>query len=63
MSADSEQCDWKEDEDGNWWTNCDQLMVFEYAKPSEQGYKFCHHCGKPIRFAEYTEPQIEDEEP
>lgn len=61
MSADVKQCEWKEDEDGNWSTSCDQIMVFEYAKPFEQGYKFCHHCGKPIKFIEYTAPKMEDE--
>lgn len=56
-----QQCIWPEDEDGNWATSCDQLMVFEYGPPKEHGYKFCHHCGKPIVFVEYIEPTDEKE--
>jgi hypothetical protein len=36
-------------------------MVFEYGPPKEHGYKFCHHCGKPIVFVEYIEPTDEKE--
>ena len=53
-AAKAGRCDWKEDEDGNWNTSCNQCMVFEYAPPHEQGYKFCHHCGKPINFIKFT---------
>ncbi len=56
-----QQCTWSEDSDGYWQTTCQQSMVFEYAKPFEQGYKFCHHCGKPIQFVEYSEPTKEEE--
>ena len=52
--SDAPHCDWKEDEDGYWNTSCNQCMVFEYAPPHEQGYKFCHHCGKPIDFIKFT---------
>lgn len=51
-------CDWKEDEDGNWDTNCGQCMCFEHAPPKEQGYKFCHGCGHPINFINYTESLV-----
>lgn len=53
--AASKRCDWKEDEDGNWDTNCGQCMCFEYAPPNEQGYKFCHHCAATINFIKYTQ--------
>jgi len=49
-------CDWKEDEDGNWYTACHQFMCFEHAPPNEQGYKFCHRCGHPINFIEFAPP-------
>jgi len=49
-------CDWKEDEDGNWYTACHQFMSFEHAPPNEQGYTFCHRCGHPINFIEFAPP-------
>lgn len=52
--SDAPHCDWKEDEDGNWDTSCERCMVFEYAPPHEQGYNFCHHCGKLIHFIKFT---------
>ena len=48
------RCDWKEDEDGNWYTACHQFMCFEHAPPNEQGYTFCHRCGHPISFVEFA---------
>jgi len=48
--AASRRCDWKQDSDGNWGTNCGQCMSFEWSPPNEQGYKFCHHCGATINF-------------
>lgn len=59
--SDAPHCDWKEDEDGNWDTSCERCMVFEYAPPHEQGYNFCHHCGKLIHFIKFTFIE-EDEE-
>jgi hypothetical protein len=53
-AAKAGRCDWKEDEDGNWNTSCKQCMVFEYAPPHEQGYNFCHHCGKTICYIKFT---------
>jgi len=50
------RCDWKEDEDGNWYTACHQFMCFEHAPPNEQGYIFCHRCGHPINFIEFAPP-------
>ena len=50
---DRQQCDWKQDNDGNWDTSCKQCVCFEHAPPFEQGYKFCHHCGATINFITY----------
>lgn len=59
--AQSSQCDWKEDDEGYWETSCRRFMCFEHAPPNEQGYKFCHSCGKPIKFIEHEqEPPFED---
>lgn len=51
-------CDWKQDEDGNWYTACYHFLSFEYSPPNEQGYKFCHHCGHHINFINYTESLV-----
>jgi hypothetical protein len=60
-SGNRNPCDWKQDNDGNWDTSCKQCMCFDYAPPFDQGYKFCHHCGKPIKFIEHEpEPPFED---
>lgn len=60
-SGNRNPCDWKQDDDGNWDTSCKQCMCFDYAPPFEQGYRFCHHCGKPIKFIEHEpEPPFED---
>lgn len=56
-------CDWKEDEDGNWYTSCHQFMCFEHAPPNEHGYKFCHRCGHPTNFVEFTPPLDEPPSP
>jgi hypothetical protein len=50
---DHQPCDWKQDDDGNWDTSCNQCVCFEHAPPFEQGYRFCHHCGATINFITY----------
>jgi len=60
-SGNHQPCDWKQDDDGNWDTSCNQCVCFEHAPPFEQGYKFCHHCGLTINFIEHEpEPPFED---
>lgn len=58
--SETPKCTWSQDEEGYWQTSCKQYMVFEYTPPFEQGYKYCHHCGKPIHFIKFT--FLEDDE-
>lgn len=45
-------CRWQEkmgpDEDF-WQTACGQAWVFLEDGPAENGVKFCHHCGRPVK--------------
>lgn len=38
-------CTWTEDEDGNWWTACDNGFVFEEGGPVHNHFNFCPYCG------------------
>lgn len=40
------RCEWKDDEDGNWHTQCKNSFSFEDGVPSANGMKFCCYCGK-----------------
>lgn len=41
-------CKWTEDEDGNWDTECGEKFEVSSGLPSENGFKYCHHCGKRL---------------
>jgi len=51
-------CDWKQDEDGNWDTQCGKSMCFEFGSPNDYGYKFCPSCGHPINFITFIESLV-----
>ena len=39
-------CNWVENENGDWDTDCGQIFVFnDYRLPSENRFKFCCFCG------------------
>jgi hypothetical protein len=38
-------CIWRENDDGNWETECDEIHVFEYGSPHDNNYIFCPYCG------------------
>ena len=42
-------CTWTEDEDGNWFTDCDEAFCINNGTPVENGMKFCCYCGKKLR--------------
>jgi len=42
-------CDWRENDDGNWETECGQMFAFETGTPTDNKMKFCYCCGKPLR--------------
>lgn len=41
-------CQWSEDEDGNWDTDCGECFVFEAGGPTENRAKWCFYCGRRI---------------
>lgn len=41
-------CVWKQDDDGNWDTQCDNLFIIIDGTPAENSMQFCPYCGKTI---------------
>jgi len=54
-------CDWKEDEDGNWWTECGNGFVLNNGTPADNDMKYCCYCGKRIWQICYVPESEEDE--
>lgn len=52
--ANPNACEWKEDADGNWDTECGECFCFADGTPTENKARFCPYCGKPIREKRYT---------
>ncbi len=44
----NEACEWNSDEDGNWWTACDNGWCLNDGTPEENGMKFCPFCGRGL---------------
>ena len=46
----SDVCEWKlEDEEANLYlTGCQQRQLIFEGTPKENGYRYCHYCGKKI---------------
>lgn len=42
-------CNWKEDDNGNWHTSCNQIHQFTNGTPEENRHTFCPYCGKKLR--------------
>jgi len=60
------KCEWKEDEDGVWWTDClkkgaskdtHNAFIFEdwTRGPKENGFKYCPYCGEVIKQTRHRE--------
>lgn len=47
-------CEWNEDEDGVWVTECQELFEFNECGPQENGFKFCPYCGKKLNIIRWT---------
>lgn len=41
-------CDWRPDNEGNFYTSCDGLWTFNEDGPVENGFMFCPYCGGNI---------------
>lgn len=46
-----EVCIWHQanDDSGRWQTSCGQAWQLEDGTPEENGVRFCHHCGLPMK--------------
>ena len=51
----SESCTWREDEDGNWCTECGNIFVLDGAPPDEHGMRFCCYCGRALVGVQFVE--------
>ena len=52
------ECTWTEDPEGYWSTSCGRSWTFIEGGPEENGVRYCHGCGKPVRIAD--EPNKEE---
>jgi hypothetical protein len=44
------ECDWTYDPNTcAWGTACGELWQFTDGGPEDNGVRFCHGCGKPVR--------------
>jgi len=50
------ECDWEQNEEGWWDTDCNNAFEFAHGNPSYNEFKFCPYCGKTI-----TETPYDDE--
>lgn len=52
----SARCRWQEDEDGSWWTQCDEGFTFTVGGgPEGHGFNFCPYCGFAIEGVEWED--------
>lgn len=51
----AEQCTWKEDEDGVWYTECGEVFVVIDGIPKENNMRYCCYCGKPLHAIGFSE--------
>lgn len=56
LIASAGECVWTHEPDSDVWEmQCGEAVVFEDTTPAENGYKFCHSCGRKIVFVETYE--------
>jgi hypothetical protein len=41
----NQKCQWIEDDDGNWDTQCGDKFTFNDGGPVANGFRFCAYCG------------------
>jgi len=47
-------CDWEENENGWWGTDCNNAFEFTNGSPTHNKFKFCPYCGKLITETPYS---------
>ena len=51
-------CQWREDFDGNYDTDCKQSFCMIDGTPEENGMRFCCYCGKPLTAVKCREAEL-----
>jgi hypothetical protein len=60
----SNLCTWTQDEwDGHWETSCKHAFCIDEGTPADNEMHFCCYCGKPLVALQFSEPELEEEEP
>lgn len=54
------QCEWKQDDDGIWHTQCGRSFEFIDDGPTENKFRFCCYCGAELVEREYEEAEDAD---
>ena len=52
-------CNWSEDEDGYWETECGDMHCFLDGGPTENKYQFCPYCRGEIIENKFTQTEIQ----
>lgn len=47
-SVSEAKCEWREDQDGTWWTECDEGHQFTTDGPVENNHRYCPYCGSEL---------------
>ena len=55
-------CEWREDDDGVWFTGCDHAFWFDVDGPVENLQKFCGYCGGNLVALAYETPDSGQED-
>jgi hypothetical protein len=53
-------CEWEEDAEGNWETDCGHMFVLNEGTPSGNKMGYCCYCGKSLTEKVYRENPNED---
>jgi hypothetical protein len=48
MTDENYDCEWNDDDEGMFETECGNAFVFNDGGPADNGFRFCPYCGKPI---------------
>ena len=47
-------CAWREDDEGNWDTECGEKSVVNEGTPDENHMRFCWYCGLKLKVIRYA---------
>ena len=46
-------CEWSEDANATWCSDCGELMEFNDGTPSQNKFKYCPYCGEILQEKPY----------